>query len=575
MKDKNIINSSIYWDGRFEEDWESREGPRQSRFFSHIAIENLPPWLLKEINRNSYSLVDWGCAQGDGTDVWASYMDSEHISGVDFSAVAIEQAMQRYPAIRFIAQDWVANRSCGEQFDVVFSSNTLEHFHKPYDVLESISTHAKKAVILALPYRESERIDEHFYSFLPENIPSVLTNGFRLTWCRVVDCRSLPNTLWGGDQVILIYGEPKWLDGLGLTLADCLVDVVDTKSEIKQLSLDIDQREAKLSAASQLIEMQTQQIESLGQQAADNAIQLSQIKEKHHVLVNEKEKETVLLKNSVVEKLEENNLLKDLINKKLDEIIVLRNFVHESKEEIEILKSTVNQKDGEIFKLNQAVIDRDRWLEEYNRQMLTLKGSRSWRITSPLRMIGAALKSPSAPSANMQESPPQASAVATQDESSPLWRKRLVYLASRYRNGIQKHGLVRSVPLALRASHRLGSVWLNKQVRRKSYEQKLVQLRKIITGHADFIDIFHVPMGWSTPLFQRFQHMSLQAAQLGGLALYGGHLQVDKDLFVFNRAEGNVIVFDALDDQVVKCVFDALATVKQSKMLRLQSIDLA
>lgn len=31
-----------------------------------------------------------------------------------------------------------------------------------------------------------------------------------------------------------------------------------------------------------------------------------------------------------------------------------------------------------------------------------------------------------------------------------------------------------------------------------------------------FIDIFHVPMGWNTPLFQRFQHLSLQAGNVGG-----------------------------------------------------------
>jgi glycosyltransferase involved in cell wall biosynthesis len=120
----------------------------------------------------------------------------------------------------------------------------------------------------------------------------------------------------------------------------------------------------------------------------------------------------------------------------------------------------------------------------------------------------------------------------------------------------------------------LFSVWFKKQLRRKEYEQQLQDLASMIIGHHGFIDLFHSPMGWSTPLFQRFQHMSLQAARLGGLALYGGHPQVDKDVFVFKYAQDNVVVFDALDERVVACVFDALRLTSQTKILRLQSIDL-
>lgn len=242
----------------------------------------------------------------------------------------------------------------------------------------------------------------------------------------------------------------------------------------------------------------------------------------------------------------------------------------ERDRQIASLSQTMAERDRQIASLSQAVVDRDKWLEQYNQQITALKGSHSWQITSPLRVIGKALRKQYTPQRTSMEP-----GAAPAHKDYPLWRKRISYLTTRYKNGVQRHGLLRSLPLAMRASHRLGSVWMEKQLRRKTYERRLRELRKIIIGHADFIDLFHVPMGWSTPLFQRFQHMSLQAAQLGGLALYGGHLQVDKDLFVFNRVEGNVIVFDALDDRVVQCVFDALSEVRQPKMLRLQSIDLA
>jgi len=164
----------------------------------------------------------------DPADVWASYIDAKQIVGVDFSSLAIEQASMRYPAIRFINEDWLTES--GEQrevFDVVFSSNTLEHFHNPYDVLSAICSRAKKAIVLALPYKELERIEEHFFSFLPENIPPVMRNGFRLVWSQVADCRQLPNTLWLGDQVILVYANPNWVDSLGLMLSDYRIEQID------------------------------------------------------------------------------------------------------------------------------------------------------------------------------------------------------------------------------------------------------------------------------------------------------------------------------------------------------------
>lgn len=117
-------------------------------------------------------------------------------------------------------------------------------------------------------------------------------------------------------------------------------------------------------------------------------------------------------------------------------------------------------------------------------------------------------------------------------------------MINRYIKGVRRYGVVGSVRPAIRAVTSLSSMWLKKRMHNKLYERKLRELRSIISGHQGFVDIFHVPMGWKTPLFQRFQHMSLQASQLGGLALYGGHLQVDVGLFVYDRSEDGVLVFD-------------------------------
>lgn len=95
------INTNSYWNKRFEENWESCEGPAQSRFFSKIAMQNLPTWLLDVIKQHNLTMVDWGCAQGDGTEELVRYIPCEQITGVDFSKTAIEQANRRYPNIKF------------------------------------------------------------------------------------------------------------------------------------------------------------------------------------------------------------------------------------------------------------------------------------------------------------------------------------------------------------------------------------------------------------------------------------------------------------------------------------------
>ena len=263
MTDATTINDATYWDHRFATDWESFEGPRQSRFFAKLAIDHLPSWLLDQVRQKSLTVADWGCAQGDGTDVWAGYVDSRQITGIDFSPLAIGKARERYPAIRFMHSDWTADSPADAQmFDVVFSSNTLEHFHRPYDVLKALSQKAKKAVVLALPYQERDRIAEHFYSFLPENIPLALPNGFRLVWSRVIDCRALPDTLWNGDQVFLVYAASEWFDGLSLALKDQQVESRDGQSQARQLMRLSDTLKSQIADALGLVAARDAQVAS-------------------------------------------------------------------------------------------------------------------------------------------------------------------------------------------------------------------------------------------------------------------------------------------------------------------------
>lgn len=249
MSKRSQINSDKYWDQRFRDDWEQCAGPQQSRFFARLAVENLPAWLLEQVRQQKLTFADWGCAQGDGTDMLASYLDPKLLTGVDFSDVAITEASKRYPAIKFSTENWLEAEADDTTYDIVFSSNTLEHFHQPYDVLQHLVDRAQKAIVLALPYREMERIDEHFYTFLPENVPLQLSNDFRLVWSRVVDCRELPETEWPGEQIVLVYAKALWFESLKLLLGEVEIAQTDTAAQISSLEQQLMERDERLSTA--------------------------------------------------------------------------------------------------------------------------------------------------------------------------------------------------------------------------------------------------------------------------------------------------------------------------------------
>ncbi|MGZ0102812.1 methyltransferase domain-containing protein [Achromobacter sp. KK8] len=244
------INSHDYWNGRFEKDWESNMGKEQSRFFAKVALENLPPWMRSTAGKGGWTICDWGCAQGDGTDVIASYFSRERVIGIDFAESAVKKARDAYPGIRFDAQDWLASEAVGEKFNCIFSSNTLEHFEDPFKVLATLFQRAEQCVALALPYRELDRIPEHFFSFTPENIPLIAHPDWILVHARAVDCREMSPTYWHGDQIILVYANRAWIESSNLVLADCFLNagIADTVESRNARTLDsLQQENSKLS----------------------------------------------------------------------------------------------------------------------------------------------------------------------------------------------------------------------------------------------------------------------------------------------------------------------------------------
>ncbi|HBT3181219.1 methyltransferase [Klebsiella aerogenes] len=242
------------------------------------------------------------------------------------------------------------------------------------------------------------------------------------------------------------------------------------------------------------------------------------------------------------------------------QIIKSRNYI----EEVESLRDirthfTAQNKQIEKLILSESLLSQE--VERYKLNEQLIKASVSWKITKPLRVVRGLIKIP-------------------RQGKMADWIRRKKHLSSylikRIQEGVKRHGLINSIPLAIKASADLSVNHFKKIKKSKSYQQKINELEQFILAEKNYIDLFHVPMGWHTPLFQRFQHLSLQASRLGGLAIYGGHIQVDKELFVYEREDSNVIVFDALDSLVNERIKIALkSNTLAQKVVRIQSIDLA
>lgn len=221
------INEKEYWENRFEEDWENMQGDKQSIFFSNVMIQLLPEWIKKEAIENQYDICDVGCALGDGTKVLSDYFNIS-LTGFDFSENAIEKATISYPSLIFKNFD-VRNKDVNtKKFDIVLSSNVLEHFKNPWEVFKNLVFMSKKYIILLVPFEEEMQVNEHEYKFNPNNI-RISIDGFNLIYAKSVDCRKMENTYYADMQILLIYSNDS-----NSSYSLQMISNILTKNEIKK-----------------------------------------------------------------------------------------------------------------------------------------------------------------------------------------------------------------------------------------------------------------------------------------------------------------------------------------------------
>ena len=319
------INSNEYWDERFINDWEEMDGHQQTNFFVDILMNNLPEWMKNTLQ--GVTVCDAGCAEGQGAYKFKQKYQTIDIDGIDFSEVAIEKAKELYPDIRFFKDD-IYNLS--KFYDIIFTSNVLEHFNNPFEIVEKLLEKTKQHLIIMVPFQEVERLSEHFYTFNYDSFP-IGINEFVVSYFKEIDCRLIQNSLWDGKQAVVIYTKQTLLTEKNnissiVTLSSDLEYMKsvnerlhEQKREILRLSDWGSELSREVKEKDSLIEELNVKVEKI---SAFVQKQQRDLEDKDQLFLDQNQKinEVSLWGKSLYEQILEKNQIIEELNKKIEEV---------------------------------------------------------------------------------------------------------------------------------------------------------------------------------------------------------------------------------------------------------------
>lgn len=137
-----------WWERYFavDGDWERHGGRQQTRVFAQHFLRHasLPA-------EDRFSLLDVGCALGDALEVFASARPQAQLHGLDFSSTAISRARQALGPKAQLMQGDI--ESFNGLFDVIYCSNTLEHFADVDRKARQLIQHCRRLFVM-VPFHE-------------------------------------------------------------------------------------------------------------------------------------------------------------------------------------------------------------------------------------------------------------------------------------------------------------------------------------------------------------------------------------------------------------------------------------
>ncbi len=197
-------NSRAWWDEYFSARWTENDGPAQTRYFMEQLLAHLPPNLRAVLSDRSLQIADWGCAFGDGVDCLSATFPKASVTGLDFSERAIDEARRRYPNAQF---EQTTGEALPRTFDVVVTSNCLEHFEDPLELVRTHLRQTRDLYIALVPFEEEPLCEYHKARFDHETLPTEI-DGFQRILSTTFDS---DRRFWPGEQLLVIYASPRFM----------------------------------------------------------------------------------------------------------------------------------------------------------------------------------------------------------------------------------------------------------------------------------------------------------------------------------------------------------------------------
>ena len=151
------LNSKAYWNERF-----AQMGQRWRDKDYYAILEYLP--------RNaSFTLLDVGCALGDGCQLIKAQFPNANITGIDISDFAIAKARSKGSDIEYQVLD-IRDSPLPKYYDFITIIETLEHFDEPFTIVDKCLNKTKKALIIQTPFTPNRSgrflaVSEHRFFF--------------------------------------------------------------------------------------------------------------------------------------------------------------------------------------------------------------------------------------------------------------------------------------------------------------------------------------------------------------------------------------------------------------------------
>lgn len=201
---KNLkINSPKWWENEFKYNWEKGiNGNIQTKLFSEIVYSLINPIIKSDIKKLKYDFIDFGCAHGQGLMYLLKPLrqyNFNEIIGIDISKIAVKKAKKLYPEFLFYN-----NLNQIKNIDLIYTSNTLEHFKNPKSVLDKLLNKSKNYVIVLVPYKQ-EPTDIHFYKFTKKSFKNFIWDRPKWIIIQLTEIGKIDKLYSPTKQILCIY----------------------------------------------------------------------------------------------------------------------------------------------------------------------------------------------------------------------------------------------------------------------------------------------------------------------------------------------------------------------------------